>query len=118
MALVVSSRKDSFVCCLLFIIVSEASAQYNTVFCDNNKKGQTESATKPNPQYMLIGLLPLTAQWWQIEEAEEVNGKHKSAIQFNSKSKKAEILKGSQKHNHPEGEDEDRTTKFYFLQIN
>ena len=60
---------------------------------------------------MLIGLLPLTAQWWQIEEAEEVNGKHKSAIQFNSKSKKAEILKGSQKHNHPEGEDEDRTTK-------
>eukprot|EP00256_Glycine_max_P052518 XP_014618872.1 putative receptor-like protein kinase At4g00960 [Glycine max] len=57
MALVVSSRKDSFVCCLLFIIVSEASAQYNTVFCDNNKGNHTVNSTYNNNLNTLLSTL-------------------------------------------------------------
>ncbi|XP_027937052.1 cysteine-rich receptor-like protein kinase 10 isoform X2 [Vigna unguiculata] len=45
MAVVVSSR--SFVCCVLFlfIVISEASAQYNYVSCDNNGGNYTADST-------------------------------------------------------------------------
>jgi len=35
----------SFVCCLLFIVISQASAQYNFVSCDNNKGNYTADST-------------------------------------------------------------------------
>lgn len=47
MAVTVSFRQHSFICCLLFIIISQASAQpsFLNYFCDNNKGNYTANST-------------------------------------------------------------------------